>query len=1152
MNRWLRWFAWSWLVLLPVALVFLVATEPGLRALILVSNRLSAGLLTIGSASGTLLGPLHFRDLRYADGIDTVLIETVDITWDPAQLFNRRIYIRSVHGSGVRVLLGESQGETLLSSFSLPAHLVIESVSAEKTAIFSEQKEIWLITTAHLANLSYQGPTLSFDHLVLTSQESTIQASGQLQTENDYPLRCSVAADIHPTGYQPIAARGTLTGPLNDLKLDAEVDSPIVAHLNGRIDKLLGQTTWEAGMESPAIPLPAIHQDWPDYEFTQVKVDGHGSFDTYTLAIHSAVQLPGTKHSTVLAAEIEGDGDGLRVPTLHLANGKMSLKAQGLLTWEPTLSWQASIDGTHLDPSLVATDWPGDLACTLTTRGEVRADQIHASFLLPKLHGTLRRFPLTGQGEASLDDNDLHITQLLLTSGGSSLHLQGNAAEALDFNLQLQSNNLAELWPNAHGQVDLRGRISGQRAKPEIDLHLNGSRVGLGQDGIEHISAETKGTLSPGGRITGIVQADQARFGATRLEHGRIQLQGSLQDHHIVIEGHNRDIAAALTFQGSLVDHQWQGSLRQTSLKNSRLGTWQQRQPAPLILSLEQIELKSLCLDAAPAALCVEGAWQAASAAWRLKAGLKAFPLDVLNTADIMPWPVEGQCDASLDLNGVRERILHGKFFADTSGMAIRPPLDGGSLQRLQWQKNDLRAEYANNQLRLILDSALADNSTLHAEYTQTNPTLSTTDLRRNPVQAKIQFSLRDLSFLSLLTNQAVLPSGALLGQWTITGPPLAPLINGRMEITNGQAEIPPLGITLAPLQITMHGDAASMQIQATAHSGSGTLQATSSINLKQPEVNAATVHLTGEAFKAAHLPEIDLDVSPDLHLNLNTRQAEIRGELTIPYARIKSIDFDQAAAASSDIVVLDEDAPTTAMNNLPLFASVQVIAGDDVHIDAFGLRGAVTGKLQVVSQPGRPQTGNGTLSVKNGSFTVYGRRLKIDLGRLLFSGGPLTNPGVELRSENKTERATTGVVVAGFLQHPEISFYSSPAMEQAAIVANLLETTAIGGETREDIGFVGKAAGKVGLEGLVPYLQGVKKISMIDEIKVETGDAYDGFSLVFGSWVTPDFYVSYGKDLVKESGSFNTRYTLGNGFFFLTETGASQSGGDIKYEFEF
>lgn len=250
-------------------------------------------------------------------------------------------------------------------------------------------------------------------------------------------------------------------------------------------------------------------------------------------------------------------------------------------------------------------------------------------------------------------------------------------------------------------------------------------------------------------------------------------------------------------------------------------------------------------------------------------------------------------------------------------------------------------------------------------------------------------------------------------------------------------------------------------------------------------------------------------------------------------------------------MVVIDDTESSESVSSLPVSAEITVITGNDVLIDVHGLGGYIDGKLTIHQQPGRPQIGTGTLSVRNGSFTLYGRRLNIDLGRLLFAGGPLSNPGIELRSEKKNEKVTTGVVIDGFLQRPNIHFFSSPAMEQSAIIRNLLESTAIGGETRQDTGIVGSVATKIGLGGIVPYLQSLKELTMLDVIQLEGGDTADPLSLVFGSWLTPNFYVSYGKDLVKEAGTFNTHYKLGNGFFFLTETGASHSSGAIKYEFE-
>jgi translocation and assembly module TamB len=563
--------------------------------------------------------------------------------------------------------------------------------------------------------------------------------------------------------------------------------------------------------------------------------------------------------------------------------------------------------------------------------------------------------------------------------------------------------------------------------------------------------------------------------------------------------------------------------------------------------------MKPLCLTAPPSgSLCLNGSWSAPSDDWQLHGTFSSLPLGSVQNMLPTPWPIKGPLNGTIELAGKKIRILAGKLHGDSSGMTMSVPLENNGEHILQWQKNILQATYADNKLQIKLDSELTDKSRLSMDVSLADLQLPGSDLMDSPLNGTVQLHVEDLSPLALLTEQRVRVSGALQGQFALKGTPAAPMISGQVELAKGQAEIPPLGITLSPLTVAIKGDNNRLQLQATAHSGSGVLHAESTLHVGQSDSSTNTVLLTGEAFKAAQLPGLDLDLSPDLQVVVGKSQIDIRGTVTIPKARIKSIDFDDAIVPSNDMIVIDDEqgisSPTAG---LPLYTSVTVIAGDDVQIDAYGLRGILSGKLQVSGQPDRVPVGNGTLTVQKGTFTMYGKRLKIDLGRLLFTGGPLTNPGIELRSESRSDKVTTGVIVEGFLQHPEISFYSTPPMEQSAIVLNLLENTAIGGETRGDTGFIGKVATKVGLGGMVPYLQSLKKVSMIDEIKFDTGDDFDSMSLVFGSWLTPYFYVSYGKNLIEESGTFNTRYTLGQGFYFMTETGPSQSGGDLKYEFE-
>ena len=1132
--------------------LFLATTETGLRCLILAGNQLSGGLFTIGSTSGALLGTIRLRDIRYADGSDTVTIETVDLAWEPARLLNGTFHVRSIRGTDVRILLGESTGATVLSSFSLPVDLRIDAVIADNITVFSGQEAVWAITQGAVSGLAYRKAALHADDLSLVSDAFTLQIKGNLLTDGAYPLQLDVLFRAHPDGYEPIAVHGTINGPLNELILEADAEMPFPVHLSGRLDGLLADATWQARLAVPEMTLPGIHQDWPEQRFTQVVIDGRGTWSDYALHVRSQAGVPALAALSTLTADIKGGGSGLVIDSLELDHGAARLAVRGSLTWAPRFSWQAEVNGAHLDPGLFFADWPGDFTGSLTTSGRATDQGWHAACTVPSVQGTLRGFPLTGNGELSINGNRVHLPHLNVKSGNSALRASGRIDEAVNFDIRLDSDNLAEFWPGAQGTIKALARVTGPRKNPQVNAQANGGNLSWGQYGLQTLNIEAKGGATRSESLEILARAGNLRLPTGVLDSARLQIRGSMQDHTLELSGGNREFSAGLFLQGALRDNRWQAALNRSHITSQEYGDWQQQQPATLTASADSAEIRPLCLRSAHAgSLCADGSWQSASRAWRIHAAGSSLSLESLTANGITAWPLIGRLNAELDATGQHGRLLTGKMTVAADGMQLRIPSPDGGAHQVTWQKNTFSARYAENRLQAVLDSTFADNSTIHAELTSTGDPLVPGTLLRTPVHGSLRLNLQDLSPLTMLTNQMVHLAGTLRGQLTVNGMPASPVVNGQIELAEGQAEIPPLGITLSPLQLKVASNGRAARLTATAQSGEGTLRAESALQLDQLTTGTHSVHFSGSGFKAAHLPGLDLDASPDLTLLFGPQKIAVRGTVAIPRARLTSIDFHQAAASSSDMVIIDEETADSGTVTMPLFTDITVIAGDDVQVDAYGLKGVITGKLTINGQPGRPQTANGTLSVQNGSFTTYGQRLRIDLGRLHFAGGPLTNPGIELRREKKNDRVTTGVLVSGFLQKPEMQFYSSPALQQSAIITSLLESTAIGGETRQDTGFIGTAANRVGLGGMVPFLQGLKQLTMIDEIKLDTGDDYDSVSLVFGSWLTPDFYASYGKDLANESGRFNTRYTLGNGFSFLTETGEANSGGDIKYEFE-
>lgn len=1138
-----------------LALGFLVATESGLQLAVNLINRAGNGQLSIESASGTLLRHLQLGNVRVTDGIDTVQIGRLTLAWQPQALLSRRVLIPEIRGDDVRVLLGESSGdEARLPPFSLPVGLEVGSITVHGLTIVDQGEELLTIRQAALKELSLNGTVLRFADLSIIDDTVELHGRGTLQTIDGYPLDWTVDAALRPEGYAPIIGTATFRGPVAELAVQAELRSPSPVHLAGRLEHLLGTGAWQARLTAPEVQLNKVNDQWPEQRFTQVAIEARGSFHTWNTHLRCVADLPEGKGAATLEATIDGDFHGLQVKRLSLTKDHASLKLAGTLAWTPQLAWQAELNGDHLDPALFLGDWPGDLTTSVSVAGEIGEGRLQTTIQLNELGGRLRGFPVSGRGEARFDDRALLIPRLHFKSGASTLEIDGTAANKLDLRIALDSGNLDELWPQGRGRLSIQARLGGQADQPRIEATLTGSGLGIGENGIGRLKAEGRGSFSPEGAFACSLEAEKLQAGTLRLDQARLNLRGSPLSHTLRLEGRGPEQSLDLRLKGAFGDHSWQGTLDNGQLTDHRLGKLQQQGQATMVLNAGRAEMKQpFCLAATQGGrVCLEGAWTAAGGVWQARAKTSSLSLPLLIRGAGQSWPIEGSLDGAIEASGSRAQLITGKGWLDSSGMQAQLQLPDGTIRHYSWKKNKLQFTYDAGRLRAELESEVAEAGGARLLLQFGNLPLPGGDPLRAPMKGSLELQLSDLSPVSAFTEQMIQVGGTLSGRFSLAGSLDEPLIDGSMALSNGRADIPALGITLAPLQLTIRGDRRRLSLFAVADSGQGRLQADA---LFHPETDAAaahTLHLTGTDFKAVHLPDLDLNISPDLHLSMNDQQITVQGTVAIPHARLTSIDRYKALTASEDMVVIDRQQPgDSSLAALPLFYTVTVSAGDDVIIDTFGLKGSVSGTLEIRGQPGRPPVGNGTLGVHKATFSMYGKRLSIDLGRLLFSGGPLTNPGVELKSEHKTEKVTTGVQISGFLKRPEITFYSTPVMEQSAIINNLLQSTAIGGETREDTGVIGSTASKIGLGGLVPLFQGMKKLTMIDEIRMETGADNEDLSLVFGSWLTPDFYVSYGKDLLKESGSFNTRYTLGKGFYFSTETGSSGSGGDLFWEYE-
>jgi len=221
------------------------------------------------------------------------------------------------------------------------------------------------------------------------------------------------------------------------------------------------------------------------------------------------------------------------------------------------------------------------------------------------------------------------------------------------------------------------------------------------------------------------------------------------------------------------------------------------------------------------------------------------------------------------------------------------------------------------------------------------------------------------------------------------------------------------------------------------------------------------------------------------------------------------------------------------------VLSTITLVLGDRVNVDAMGLTGRLTGSVTVRSGFDAITRGNGELSVAEGRYSAFARQLDIQRGRLIFTGGPITDPGIDVVAQKVFPGVTAGVIVRGTLAQPHISFFSDPPLTQQQIASLILAGGSI--ESAQNASNAALGQGAALLAAQLGSRVGIPDVSL------ETDPIVNETSLVLGRYLSPRLYVSYGVSLTQQLNTFKMRYTLGDHWTIRTEVGQAY-GADLVY----
>jgi translocation and assembly module TamB len=218
--------------------------------------------------------------------------------------------------------------------------------------------------------------------------------------------------------------------------------------------------------------------------------------------------------------------------------------------------------------------------------------------------------------------------------------------------------------------------------------------------------------------------------------------------------------------------------------------------------------------------------------------------------------------------------------------------------------------------------------------------------------------------------------------------------------------------------------------------------------------------------------------------------------------------------------------------------------------VQAQGLDGRLSGKLQVVTTKDGELRGYGQVNMVHATYYAYGQSLAVDPGVLIFDG-PLDNPSLQVTAWRRNLAVEAGVQVTGTARAPRVQLVSQPPVSEGERLSWLVLGRAPSDATKADLGLLQAAAGALLARGeAMPLDRRIARNFGLDEVSFRgTGEVQDRV-VAFGKRLSDRLYISYEQGLGQLATNLvKLDFSLGRRWSLRAETGSS-SGAGLYYRF--
>lgn len=998
---------------------------------------------------------------------------------------------------------------------------------------------------------SVQNQQIAIKQFDVVAPEGKITLTGNANLAQQWPVNITAQAVSYLDDLKGQQVDLKLEGALlQQLKLMLSLTGPINTNLVAEVALSQAGLPIQLTLESQQLNWPL--QGEPEYRLKDLRLRMNGKVMGYDLSMRTNIDGRNVP-PTLLTLDAKGNEEQFRLTSLRLNALQGKTELTGIIDWSKAISWNGLLTLSNINTAKQWPQWPAKLQGKIVATGSVHGGSWQLKVPEITLDGNVKGNLLRTRGQISgnaAGQWNIPVFNILL--GRNKLAIDGHVNDKWQLDGIVDAPALDGVLPGLAGVIKGQLKLRGDLTSPQLMLDIAAHKVKW-QHNFAIDKATIQGDIRSDKQIHGQLNVivHQLKQADLVIHNFILDAKGNEQQHSVKMNIDGNPISGHLTLKGNF-DRQkalWQGVLDNT-LFNTPIGEWQLSRAVAIEYANQQQEvtLSPHCWLNVKGRICLSKTAKIGQSG-NADILLQQFDLTLLKPV----LPAETQLTGSFDGDAKVSWYADGRepqVKVNLLGNSVKiKQLIEGSLLPIEFQTIVLNADMNNGKVALQWLIQITNNGKFSGN-------IRIDDLQqRRKLSGGMNIENISLALIGPVLSKGERLDGDLNADLRLSGSMKQPLLNGNLALSNVAAKGHwfPFDINQGFFKLNFMGT--HSQLTGGINTPEGYLKLTGEADWRNIKAWQARVSATGSKLRITLPPMVRIDVEPDIVFEATPNLLSLNGNVNIPWARITVQELPESAVGvSSDEVMLAANLQPIEKKGIliPILTNLQIKIGNDVRLDAFGLKARLTGILKVIQN--KQGLGlNGQINIPEGRFHAYGQDLIVRKGQILFSG-PIDQPFLNVEAirnpESTNDNVIAGVRVTGLADKPKATIFSEPVKSQEEALSYLLRGEGLD-SSGADSTHMAALLISMGVSKSGKLLGSIGETFGVSDLALDTQGVGDKSQVVVSGKITNDLQVKYGVGIFNSLATLTLRYRLMPKLYLEAVSGVDQAL-DLLYQFEF